>query len=161
MNNKQEYVLGFAFDKSLTRVALIRKQRPQWQKGKLNGIGGHVEEGETSIAAMVREFREECGIQTNDNDWLNFLTMEGEDFLVHVYKIITDDIWNAITLTDEVVNIFDTRFIKDNSMTRLESVYDMGDLTGNHYEVISNIPWIIEMALDIDSSRFKAHVMYS
>jgi hypothetical protein len=37
-----EYVVGFAFDTD-GRVALIRKNRPEWQAGRLNGIGGHVE----------------------------------------------------------------------------------------------------------------------
>lgn len=156
--NKQEYVLGFAFNSSLTRVALIQKNRPEWQKGKLNGIGGHVEDGETAIEAMVREFREECGIVTNENDWTNFLTMEGEDFIVHVYKIVTKDVWAVKTLTDEIIDLYDVRYIKDiENVTRLESVYRHGQ----SFEVISNIPWIIEMALDKDSLRFKAHVMYS
>lgn len=37
--DKTKYVVGFAFDLTLTMVALIRKNRPEWQMGLLNGIG--------------------------------------------------------------------------------------------------------------------------
>ena len=53
------HVVGFCFSEDLTRVVLIRKARPAWQAGKLNGVGGRIEPGETSLAAMCREFREE------------------------------------------------------------------------------------------------------
>lgn len=43
------YVAGFLFGPMPRHnyVALIRKNKPDWQKGKLNGIGGKVEAGET------------------------------------------------------------------------------------------------------------------
>jgi 8-oxo-dGTP diphosphatase len=34
------YVLGFMFSSDHSEVALIRKRKPEWQRGKLNGIGG-------------------------------------------------------------------------------------------------------------------------
>jgi 8-oxo-dGTP pyrophosphatase MutT (NUDIX family) len=55
------YVLGFCFNTSLDKVVLIKKRLPEWQAGRLNGVGGHVEHGETTLGAMVREFREETG----------------------------------------------------------------------------------------------------
>lgn len=54
------FVVGFAHDGN--RVALIRKNRPADQAGKLNGIGGKIEPGEASYDAMVREFMEETGV---------------------------------------------------------------------------------------------------
>ena len=56
---KDRYVLGFVFSLDASRVLLIWKNRPEWQKGKLNGIGGKIEEGELPIDAMKREFSEE------------------------------------------------------------------------------------------------------
>jgi len=53
-----QYVAGFLFDETLENVVLIRKNRPKWQAGKLNGVGGHVEARETSIETMHREFKE-------------------------------------------------------------------------------------------------------
>lgn len=62
---KDQYVLGFAFDKEFKHVLLVWKNRPRWQAGKLNGVGGKIEPGEAVRAAMVREFQEETGICTN------------------------------------------------------------------------------------------------
>lgn len=56
-----KYVVGFLFCGE--EVLLIRKARPQWQRGKLNGVGGHVEMGETFRAAMIREFLEETRVR--------------------------------------------------------------------------------------------------
>lgn len=61
------YVLGFMVWGSL--VSLIRKKRPEWQAGKLNGVGGHVEEGEPPRNAMAREFFEETGVKTSPDLW--------------------------------------------------------------------------------------------
>ena len=36
----QHYACGFLFSQDRTRVVLIRKRRPAWQAGKLNGVGG-------------------------------------------------------------------------------------------------------------------------
>jgi 8-oxo-dGTP pyrophosphatase MutT (NUDIX family) len=56
-----EYVLGIMFSENEKKVLVIWKSRPAWQVDKLNGIGGKIEEGETPIEAMHREFREETG----------------------------------------------------------------------------------------------------
>jgi 8-oxo-dGTP pyrophosphatase MutT (NUDIX family) len=67
----QEYVLGFVFNLDKTKVALMRKTKPEWQRGRLNGIGGKIELGETSITAMHREFKEETGQPSNTNPETN------------------------------------------------------------------------------------------
>ncbi len=72
-----EYVVGFAFDADLKEVALIRKKTPEWQAGLLNGLGGHVDEGETPEQAMVREFYEEGGVETNVDHWVYFMDKIG------------------------------------------------------------------------------------
>jgi len=55
----KNYVLGFMFDSYYRRVLLIAKNHPEWQKGRLNGIGGKIEDNESPMHAMEREFREE------------------------------------------------------------------------------------------------------
>lgn len=63
----KKYVLGFLFSRDFTRVVLIKKNRPSWQADKLNGIGGKVEDSDTSsLAAMIREFREACNTMTSE-----------------------------------------------------------------------------------------------
>jgi 8-oxo-dGTP diphosphatase len=57
------YVVGFMFSEYCNEIALIKKKRPEWQKGRLNGIGGHIEKNEVPHDAMYREFEEEAGIE--------------------------------------------------------------------------------------------------
>ena len=64
------YVVGFAFNKVGDQVVLIKKNRPAWQSGLLNGIGGHIEETDkTALDAMIREFEEETSVLTSPKDW--------------------------------------------------------------------------------------------
>lgn len=68
----KNYVLGFCFGPDLRQVILIEKQRPSWQKGLLNGLGGGIKNGEEPIDAMCREFKEECGINIPEDMWEEF-----------------------------------------------------------------------------------------
>ena len=52
------YVLGFMFSPDMERILLMRKNRPEFQAGKFNGIGGKIEGTETPLQAMIREFEE-------------------------------------------------------------------------------------------------------
>ncbi len=71
------YVLGFLMDRGF--VVLVRKERPSWQKGRLNGVGGHLEEGEDELQAMVREFHEETGFMVQRERWKEFCVMSGSE----------------------------------------------------------------------------------
>lgn len=70
-----QYVLGFAFGCDGNAVLLIMKNRPKWQAGKVNGVGGKIEEDDwCAEAAMVREFKEETGIDTDVSQWEHYAT---------------------------------------------------------------------------------------
>jgi 8-oxo-dGTP diphosphatase len=79
----QHYCVGLLLRRGDTEVALIEKTKPVWQAGYLNGIGGKVEAGETPLAAMIREFREETGAEVTA--WRNFCVLRGDDFCVHFF----------------------------------------------------------------------------
>ena len=51
LDNKEmmNYCAGFLFDPEKELVVLIEKQKPAWQKGKLNAVGGKIEQGETPL----------------------------------------------------------------------------------------------------------------
>jgi len=124
-----QYCLGFLFNEKLTQVALIRKTKPEWQAGKVNGIGGKIEPTESLPDAMVREFIEETGVTIND--WKHYCTMAKDDtFKVYVYAAI-GDLTKLKTTTEEEVIIFDI-----NQMDLLRD------------ELLTNVPWLIEMAMD-------------
>lgn len=71
-----KYVIGFMFNKTRDKVLLIEKLKPEWQKGKLNGIGGKIEIGESPEEAMRREFEEEAGFYCLR--WRRFAVIQGE-----------------------------------------------------------------------------------
>ena len=43
------------------KILLVKKDRPAWQSGRLNLVGGKIEEGETPEQAALRELKEEAG----------------------------------------------------------------------------------------------------
>lgn len=98
-------VLGFAFD-DLGRVALIRKNRPEWQRGKLNGVGGTIEANESGPKAMSREFFEETGVSIDPEKWRWRGTMTGDGWQVLVYTATDEAVRMARTTTDEHVNLY-------------------------------------------------------
>lgn len=83
------YVVGFMFNSDRSRVLLIEKNRPAWQAGKLNGVGGKLEDGEDPNFAMAREFREETGIDTEAQDWALRLFIEDLRTNAEIYTFTT------------------------------------------------------------------------
>ena len=120
-----QYVLGFLFSPDKKSVALIRKNRPDWQEGLLNGIGGHIEEGEPPSIAMRREFREETGITISD--WVLKIKYRDKDFQLFIFTAVSDLIVEIRTTTDEKVFIM--------GVNRLA-------------EAIPNLKWFIPLLLD-------------
>lgn len=141
----KNYVLGLMFDSVGRRVALICKNKPEWQKDKLNGVGGKIERGELAVKAMCREFEEETGVHTEESQWQMFCRLGGRGFNVFVYRAFSDAaVDSARTVTDEPVGVYDARG------TSLRSG-----------SIVSNLAWLIPMALDPnDGFMFFAAVDY-
>lgn len=135
--SKTIYVCGFAFNFDRTRVVLIKKNRPEWQKGFLNGVGGHVKKDEDIQDAMEREFKEETGVQIWA--WNCFCHYEGKDYIVHFLKCFTAMINQVKSVTDEKVKVY--------SVSELNNESDNG-LSEN--KTIPNLKWLIPLALDIN-----------
>lgn len=66
------------FVKQEGKVLLIRKKRG-FGKGKINGPGGKLDEGETPLQAAVRETEEELGITPLDPEYRGSLAFEFTD----------------------------------------------------------------------------------
>lgn len=115
-----EYVAGFLFhyDNYRDLVALVEKKRPDWQKGKLNGVGGHVETGEVPLQAVRREFAEETGKLVLD--WREFCILENptQNGVVHFFRARSKE-YELGSTTDEKVEWFPIERLPGNCMPNL------------------------------------------
>jgi 8-oxo-dGTP diphosphatase len=157
-----KYVAGFLFNKEGNQVALIEKKRPEWQKYKLNGVGGHTERKtqnhtcydtdcdlagfdpchcpwETSFEAMRREFMEETGVELDC--WREYCVLSGPKYEVSFFCAYDDAVYEVETKTDEHVRVY-----------RVDNILNP-DIT---YPLIPNLRWLIPMALSI---AYEPHVV--
>lgn len=123
------YVVGFMFNVAKTDVLLIKKNRPEWQVGMYNGVGGKIDHDEFIRDAMVREFWEETGIKTKGEDWYHVFTVEGKAWRVWFFTTFTDKVYNYDNTTDEVLRIVPVNQI-------------------NALPLIGNLYWMIPLAKD-------------
>lgn len=129
-----EYVVGFMFNPAETHVLLLNKNRPTWQKGKLNGIGGRIEGYETALGSMRRECIEEVGLDVDS--WIKFCVLSDErNWKIHFFSAV-GPIRNAVAMTDEV--------------PQCVSVFELP------FNVIPNLKWLIPMALSMRFERISS-----
>ena len=141
-----EYVVGFMFNTEKTHVGLIRKNRPRWQAGKLNGIGGKVENNEMPEIAMIREFREETGVY--HDKWEQFLkiTVVAEEHPDPFEDSYDSVIWFYRTCGD----LSKLKNMTDESI----EIHSVACFPG---DTLPNLRWIVPFALD--ECKYKAHII--
>lgn len=127
----KKYVLTFLFTPDYKNVWLIEKNRPDWQKGCLNGIGGKMEEGEFPFTSAIREMKEESGLDISKEN-MSYL---GEvyrmnnldnDFMIHVFAGVTDK--ELKTIEEEEIKLVPINEVKN-------------------YKYVDNVPMLIESCL--------------
>lgn len=135
----KQYVLGFLIDRTRGEVVVVRKNRPAWQSGKYNGVGGKVEVGETLAEAMQREFLEETGHERED--WERYCVLIGHGFQVHVFCAFDSNLDAKVAqTTDEVIAVRPTWWF-------------------DHTNAITNLEWLIPMAMSIKYDRAREFVI--
>jgi len=111
---------------------LIEKNKPEWQKGFLNGVGGKIEPDESAEHAMQREFKEETGVDIKE-EWILLGQMGGEEFNVFIFKTASELTYRVSTMESEEVGIYEVRKLPE-------------------LKVINNLNWLIPACL---SDTFK------
>lgn len=145
---KLNYVVGFAFNKEKNKVLLIKKIKPAWQNGLLNGIGGKIENYDiTPYHSMTREFLEESNIKTSEEEWYYFSKLDSDDFELNCFVgFFDDDLLNSFeSITDEQVTLVSVQELFDNQFNGC----------------ISNLKWLISICLDNDLYRIFIEGKYS
>ena len=137
----KSYVLGFAFDEQFD-VALIQKRRPEWQAGRLNGVGGKIEYADPDItSAMSREFEEEAGLLIPTDAWDHYATMRkrqhrSSGWVVYVFRTFEVPIPQLKSMTDEQLSIV--------------PAYELPS------SVLFNLRWLVPLALDLAAKHTDA-----
>jgi 8-oxo-dGTP diphosphatase len=135
---RTQYVCGFAFYGG--HVVLIRKIKPEWQAGKLNGVGGKIEPGEEAEEAMAREFREEAGIGSSPGDWEMFAHCRFSQVDVFFLRSFDEVFARAHTVTAEIIEHWPVDEIPA--------------------DVIPNLRWLIPLARHNEPGREIVEINY-
>jgi len=128
-----QYVAGFAMNPN-GYVVLVEKTHPPYLTGKLNAVGGKIEEDETPLEAMQREFHEETGVLVLP--WRKFCELR----------------CSPPGMGTSVVHFF----YSWQSMETLSRAHTMEDekivcipdyVIWNSSHVMPNLPWLLKMAV--------------
>lgn len=105
-----------------------------WQAGLLNGVGGKVEPGESFGDAALREFREETGVNLENQKVYPFLKMVDED----------------MELVAFTTNIDSRELFESAKSTTDEQVVVVRDAERMIFPQprVPNLKWIIPLAID-------------
>ena len=144
-----KYVAGFMFDLRFEVVALVEKSRPAWQQGLHNGIGGHVEFGESPVSSMVREFKEETGMLTSDKEWTHYARLIGDN----------DGGWEV----DWFWSFRHEPLLRELKAPGDEPIHvvPISSVSSGIVRTIANLPWLLDMALTNAAGfdRCKFHII--
>lgn len=135
----KEYVVTFLFTTNMDEVWMVEKQKPDWQKGCLNGIGGKIEKDELPVEAAIRELKEEAGVDKMNLWELGYMFGTNNDssgFKVWVFTGVTD--LELKTMETEQILLKKINEIKD-------------------FAHIENVPMLIEACL----YKLKGHSHFS
>lgn len=103
----QKTTLLFLYKSKEKKILLAMKKR-SFGKGKWNGVGGKLNEGETIREALVRETLEEINVVVNEDDLVQVATLDFSfknnpewDQQTHVFFV---EKWNGDPMESEEVN---------------------------------------------------------
>jgi 8-oxo-dGTP diphosphatase len=131
------FTAGFLFRRKGDEVALIRKERPAWQRGLWNGIGGKIELGENALVAQQREFREETGAVVSD--WRHFATLRWDSGSVSFFtsqwecapRSLTEEevAWHPVASLDQLAMVSHVRWLIPLALDQSVGLVDFSALS--------------------------------
>ncbi len=136
----KKYVVGFLIDVNWN-VVLIRKNKPEWQAGKLNGVGGKIEDTDADVhSAMEREFQEEAGVIFRDWNLLTKIVDESVGYELFVFRGFVEDVSKipVKSMTTEIIEVHN-----------IMALYDQ--------DILPSAMWMIHMCMDHDTRGLKLY----
>lgn len=146
---QKEYVVGFPFSDDKELVMLLRKNKPDFQAGRLNGVGGKVEEFDRlrnaksiRVNAMEREWLEESRGLIGPLDWKWFVTFQGNNSIVHAFKAFAD--------TDTLMKLHGEKNDTGEVFVGFLTDFITSRPNAEANRLMPNLSWLLPMALDDD-----------
>jgi 8-oxo-dGTP pyrophosphatase MutT (NUDIX family) len=99
---------------------------------------------------MVREFKEETGVQTCIIQWREFAYLHGDYFQVLCFVCVDDVTFDAVKNWENNRSKSETEPLVAVSVSELPIK-----------EMISNLPWLLYLCLDKDQPRILLEAKYS
>ena len=117
------YVVGIVTDGS--KILLLRKNNPDWQKGLYNGVGGKVNLDETPLEAIIRECQKEVGLEISNWNQIETIPLQSGVDLTYFFAVIEEEeLKKAQSLQDERVEFFDIDNLPKNTLKDLKEQID-------------------------------------
>ncbi|MFL5579661.1 MAG: NUDIX domain-containing protein [Gemmatimonadaceae bacterium] len=126
----KRYVLALLYTPDRRRVALMRRTHPAWQAGRVNALGGKLQDGETPAVAVRREVREESGADVPEAAWEEILVWEDPAYSMHALRAIHAAAESVRTMEDQEVFLAPVDALPP--------------------EAVDNLRWLVPLALDRD-----------
>jgi 8-oxo-dGTP pyrophosphatase MutT (NUDIX family) len=138
VSKMKRYTVGFMMSPSMTQVALITKGMGHIDEGRLNGVGGEVEDRESPDDCMYREGIEELGKGANHLAWTKYAVVRGAGYDLHFYWAL--GVPGAVEVVrnraEEPVNWYSTSHVLSSSTG-----------TGTPLETADDVPEMLSMAV--------------
>lgn len=84
------------------KIILVKKAKPEWQRGLLNLPGGELKPNESPRQCIKREWFEETGIETFESDWIFKLKMQFDnEVTLHAFRAIAKEPYSVNFIIDE------------------------------------------------------------
>jgi len=137
---KIQATLAFVFDKKLSQVLLIKKEKPVAHAGLLNGLGGKLETGESHLECVMREVEEEAGLKITADAWQRVGDMYWENWNVSIWTSVIDKPKNHF-FPDPNVDWCSASPVPKNSIENLEWLIPLSvDVNKKIIDKLKNVP---------------------
>ena len=77
------------------------KKKNDINQGKYIGVGGHIEEGETPLEAIIREIKEETSLDVIDISYRGLIHFNFDEFIEHMYLYTVSKFNGEVVQCDE------------------------------------------------------------
>ena len=122
------------------KICLLRRFNTGWNDGKYAVMGGHVEDGEDPVNAVIREAKEELGITVEKENLTQVFTLGCSPDHIYIYfkcnKYLGDAKINEPDQCDDVqffdINNLPTNIIEQDKLA-LDCIYNKKDITYASY----------------------------